>query len=241
MPAPRKVAKPSKTIINKVEKYTDARGNSIEYPGSVEVQSITFRGSNNRMVVHPDAKLMELTVDFDCDDGYLEIGSCSVKSKGIMAHIRIGQSSRVVIGNDFTCTKRCMISAVEYSEVVIGEDCMIASENEIKTDDSHPIFDVRTGERVNMARSITIGNHVWLARRAVVLGGAEIGDGTVIGYASVVKGAIPNNCIAVGAPARVVKKDVAWERPHLSLAPPYDKPNKASLPSPSKYWNLTVE
>lgn len=231
---------PKKVVLAKAEAYSDHRGNIIEYSESCDVKHITFRGSNNRMVIHRDARLVGLAVEFDCDGGYLEIGPCYVPTKGIIAHIRIGQSSRVVIGKDFTCTSRCMISAVEYSEVIIGEDCMIATENEIKTDDSHPIFDVRSGNRINMPRSIVIGNHVWLARRAVVLGGAEIGDGTVIGYNSVAKGRIPNNCVAVGSPARVIKKDTAWERPHLSLAPPYDKPNKASIPH-SKYWNLTVD
>jgi len=133
-----------------------------------------------------------------------------------------------------------MISAVEYSEITIGDDCMFASQNEIKTDDSHPIFDVRTGKRINMPKSIKIGNHVWLARRAVVLGGTSIGDGSVIGYNAIAKGKIPNNCIAVGTPTRVTKRDIALERPHLSASKPYDKPDKDSIPH-SEYWNLTVE
>ena len=55
---------------------------------------------------------------------------------------------------------------------------------------------------------------------------------------SVVTGPIPNNCVAVGTPARVVRRDVAWERPHLSMAQPPYKPDGDSVPR-SAYWNAT--
>jgi tetrahydrodipicolinate N-succinyltransferase len=110
----------------------------------------------------------------------------------------------------------------------------------VRADDGHPIFDVRTGLRVNPSRSITIGDHVWLGRFATVLGGVSIGEGTVIGYGSVVTRNIPNNCVAAGSPARVVRRDIAWERPHLSLVRPYYKPDASTIKR-STYWNLTKE
>lgn len=41
---------------------------------------------------------------------------------------------------------------------------------------------------------------------------ARWGGGTIIGANSLVKGEIPNNCIAVGTPARIIRKNVAWSR-----------------------------
>jgi hypothetical protein len=122
--------------------------------------------------------------------------------------------------------------------VEIGDDCMIASRNEIRADDAHPIFSVETGRRTNMPRSIHIGAHVWLAAGAVVLGGSRIGSGSVVGLGSIVKGAVPNNCVVAGSPARVVRRDCAWERPHLSLTKPYLKPDASSVRK-SRYWAMT--
>ena len=54
--------------------------------------------------------------------------------------------------------------------------------------------------------SIEIGRSVSVAWRVFVLPGSKIGDGTVIGANSLVRGTIPDHCLAVGFPARVVSK-----------------------------------
>jgi len=53
---------------------------------------------------------------------------------------------------------------------------------------------------------VTIGDYCWLCENVVVLPGVHIGSGTTIGANAVVTHDIPNNCVAVGNPARVVKK-----------------------------------
>lgn len=222
-----------------LEAYTDDDGNEIVSEQTYDTKiRITFRGRNNRILVAPGAKIDELQVVFDCDNGTLRLGH-NRKVKGGMWTMRLGQDATVTIGNNVSCTGLCVISAVEGVTVRIGHDVMIASQNQIRADDGHPIFDVRTGQRINNARAITIGNHVWLGLGAVVLAGGQIGDGTVIGYGSLVTGKIPNNCIAVGRPARVKRRDIAWERPHLSLVKPYYKPDSSTV-TRSKYWNLTA-
>ena len=226
--------------VTRLAEYADEAGNRIVYRGSIDDNiQIKFTGSNNRLVVDPDARLGKLTIDFDCDNGRVEIGA----SKGVPAFsaaIRVGQDSTVVIGRNVSTTTTVAMSATEGTTIRVGEDVMFASENQVRADDGHPIFDVRTGARVNVSRSITIGNHVWLARYAVVLGGAEIGDGSVIGYGSIVTRKVPNNCIAAGVPAKVVRRDIAWERPHLSLIMPFYKPDASTVPR-SPYWNLTED
>lgn len=61
--------------------------------------------------------------------------------------------------------------------------------------------------------SIEIGRSVSVAWRVFVLPGSKIGDGAVIGANSLVRGAIPGNCLAVGFPARVVSKSPEFPRP----------------------------
>ncbi len=55
-------------------------------------------------------------------------------------------------------------------------------------------------------RPVSIGNGSWLGHGTVVLPGAHIGDHVVIGANSVVTGDIPDNCVAAGVPARILKR-----------------------------------
>jgi acetyltransferase-like isoleucine patch superfamily enzyme len=47
--------------------------------------------------------------------------------------------------------------------------------------DSHSILNLETGKRVNWAKDIQIGRHVWLGAKTKILGGAEIGENAIIG------------------------------------------------------------
>jgi len=55
-------------------------------------------------------------------------------------------------------------------------------------------------------KAITIGDDVWIGRNATILKGVIIGNRVVIGADSVVTKDIPDDCIAAGNPAVVVKK-----------------------------------
>ena len=52
---------------------------------------------------------------------------------------------------------------------------------------------------------VKIGSRVWIGAGAIILPGVTIGDNSVIGAGSVVTKDIPDNAVAVGSPARVVK------------------------------------
>ena len=219
--------------------FNDDKGNSIEYLGDKKIDvNINFTGSNNKLVVHKDAKISKLSIAFDCSNGVVEIGG-NTGAPAFIATLRVGQDSTITFGENVSMTAVAGFSAVEGSIISVGNDVMFASDNQVRTDDGHPIFDVNTGQRINVSKSITIADHVWLGWGAKVLSGAQIGEGTVIGMGSIVTGSIPNNCIAVGVPAKVVRTDTAWERPHLSLVEPFYKPDASTI-TKSKYWNHTV-
>lgn len=222
--------------------YSDDRGNSVTYDGpplDVAV-AIRFHGSGNHLHVDDRAKIRELVVDFYGNDGSIAVGPTTKPRTGLRFAIRVGHGSKVTIGADVGSQTRTYIIASEGASVSIGDDCMLASSIEIRTDDSHPIFDVRTEKRINAARSITIGDHVWIGKYAAIFGGSSVGSGSVIGFRSIVTRKIPNNCIAAGSPARVLRRDVAWERPKLNgREPGQDKvlPKEKS----AQFWNLTEE
>lgn len=221
----------------KLAPYRDNKGNTITYAGTgCKDVTVEFRGSNNTLEVAENANLGKSHFSFDCDNGTATVGGH--RFGNFTAYIRVGQDATVTIGSDVTATQAVSMTCVEGQTLTIGDDCMFAVGCQVRTDDAHAIYDVRNGERVNPSKPIAIGNHVWLANGAVVLGGATIGDGTVIGMGSLVKGAIPNNSVAAGTPAKVIRMHTAWERPHLSLNKPYYKPD-ASEVNKSAYWNMT--
>lgn len=96
--------------------------------------------------------------------------------------------------------------------IKVGEDCMFSHQIYIRTSDAHPIFDLNTGERTNHAKPVTIGNHVWVAPDSKIMKGSYIEDGCVIGTNTMVNGVIASNSLAVGVPAKIVKKNIKWSR-----------------------------
>lgn len=67
------------------------------------------------------------------------------------------------------------------------------------------IFGGNRKQDVVSSGPIVIGNDVWIGTQSVILSGASVGDGAVIGANSTVTGFVPPYAIAVGSPARVVR------------------------------------
>lgn len=195
--------------------YADEENNNMVFaPAGLAACQCSFLGKNNVLKISPNAKLKNLFIEFLGDDGYCEIDN----SPRLSGSIRIGYGSSVTIEKNVSATNRIYLTCAEGTKVFIGEDCMFATNNQIRTDDAHGIYDVHTGKRVNLAKDIYIGKHVWVGFNAVILGGAYIGDGSVVGMNALVKKRFPNNCIIAGNPAKLIKKDVFWERPFLPSA-----------------------
>jgi acetyltransferase-like isoleucine patch superfamily enzyme len=53
---------------------------------------------------------------------------------------------------------------------------------------------------------VIIEDHVWIGSRAIILPGVVVGHHSVIGAGSVVAKDVPANCLAVGSPARIVRR-----------------------------------
>lgn len=200
--------------------YQDDSGNVVfGHPKISKNARVEFRAKNCRLDIGPGVKLENLQIQFECDNSICCIGANS-NIKGI---IQLGLDSKVIIGKNLWAGG-CRISAAEHTSVVVGDGCMFAVGVEVRSDDSHPIFDARTGKRLNPSKGISVADHVWLATQVVVLGGARVGKSSVVGYRSVVTSSIPEHCVAAGIPAKVVRTGIVWERKHVILTAPYDFP-----------------
>lgn len=70
--------------------------------------------------------------------------------------------------------------------------------------DSPVLFSKQAGNK--SAGPTVVGPNVWIAAHVVVIDNAQIGEGAVIGAGSIVRGKIPPRTLAIGIPARVIRK-----------------------------------
>lgn len=100
------------------------------------------------------------------------------------------------------------INCEVYGPVKIGNNVMMGPEVVIYTSGhKHDRVDIPMVEQGNEdVRPVTIGNDVWIGRRAIIMPGVVIGDGCIIGAGAVVTKDVPDYSIVGGVPAKVVKK-----------------------------------
>ena len=70
----------------------------------------------------------------------------------------------------------------------------------------HPFDIVKRAEGLETSKPIIIGDDVWIGGDVTILPGVTIGNGSIIGAKSLVTKDIPDNVLAFGNPARVVRK-----------------------------------
>ena len=114
--------------------------------------------------------------------------------------------SKIMIGNNVSATGALQIAA--HDAIVIEDDVMFASNVQIN-DASHG-YD--TGDipykyqPLTKIASIKIKNGSWIGQNVLINSGVTVGRQTIIGANSIVTTNIPDYCIAVGNPAKVIKK-----------------------------------
>jgi acetyltransferase-like isoleucine patch superfamily enzyme len=134
------------------------------------------------------------------------------------SHITIGKNSYLsshCVLNTFdgwiTMGAHCTVNsyAILYGHggLQIGDDVRIAPQVMIMPmNHTFANPDVAIRKQEIQAQGITIEDDVWLGAGAIVLDGVTIGKGSVIGAGAVVTRDIPPYSVAVGVPAKVVKK-----------------------------------
>jgi acetyltransferase-like isoleucine patch superfamily enzyme len=192
--------------------------------------TIVDRGARNRVVIPAEVREDgDAQVAFDGDDNELILAAgCRLAGArftlGTGCRFEAGADCRLAaldvfakdrgsisIGPGTVFTFRTKLYAHEPGAIRIGSGCLVASGTFFTLSDMHPIFDLRTGARLNPARDIVVEDRVWVGYEAVLLKGAAVGRGSVVGLRAVVTGPVEPDCVVAGAPARVVRREVRWE------------------------------
>ena len=229
-------------------RYSDAYGNTIEgYTGIIK--KIVFRGCNNHIIIGDKVTgSSNMSFDLLAGT-YIEIEkecrfngenrfitkSYSGKSEVIIrrgcrltnALYRIVSAGQILINEECTFETNLELHANAGKKIIIGRDSMFSHDIDLWAGDGHTIFDVSTGKNINSAsekqpshrNAIIIGEHVWVGKGAFIMHGTNIGNGSIVGAKSVVKGQFPNNCSIGGNPAKIVRRDCAWARDSVTENP----------------------
>lgn len=206
--------------------------------------------SRNQSCIHLGSKgIFENTFDLVCyDNSYISIGEGTRVDAG--SRIICGDNSKIIIGCSCRLNLYDTLVSTGHSVLQIGNYCsfqrflncsttfegVIEIEDEfmcshyvsIYNNDGHPIYDITNNKQINRGKKIYIGKHVWAGIKSTILSGAYIGSTCIIGANSVVNKKFSNNCIIAGIPAKVIRKDMAWEVMETEITK-----------SDKKYWKLT--
>jgi acetyltransferase-like isoleucine patch superfamily enzyme len=133
-------------------------------------------------------------------DARIRIGDRVSFGTGVI--LVVGSKATLEIGNDVHVGNYTLIGA-ELS-IIIGGRALIAEHCSIR-DHEHDVSAASIHSAPLVCTPVNIGEDSWIARGVAVLKGAQVGEGAVIGANAVVRDSIPENVIAVGAPAKVVR------------------------------------
>lgn len=122
-------------------------------------------------------------------------GEILLQARNKGACIQIGTSSRL--------SNNVCIIAME--SIKIGQSCQIGDLVMILDSDFHEVSPTTRNATSGEISPVEVGNNVWIGSRSIVLKGTKIGANSVIAAGSVVTKSIPENVIAAGIPAKIIR------------------------------------
>lgn len=129
-------------------------------------------------------------------------------SRNIKTSIHIEDGASLIIGNNCGFSSVCLWV---HQSIVIGNYVNIGADTILLDSDAHSLsfLDRRVDEldlKNKVNKPIIIGDDVLIGTRCVILKGVQIGARSIIGSGSIVVSDIPEDCIAAGNPAKVIRR-----------------------------------
>ncbi len=113
---------------------------------------------------------------------------------------------RINIGECCHIGERCSLWAGDSTGLIdIGDNVSLAPDVFITASDYQFRKGIPFRHQPKRDRDIIIGNGVWLGTKVIVTAGVTIGDGCIVAAGAVVTKDLPENSVAGGIPAKVIK------------------------------------
>lgn len=180
----------------------DDRGNKIVgcSPNIID-SNINFRGENNILYCDKNVNLNKSNLYFNGRNCLIYLGT-----GGHKVNISLHNDSVCHCGNFTSYTNTLNIILSEHKHCFIGDGCIISTDVTIRNSDPHLIYTCNDGKRINLTKSVYIGDHVWIGQNIRILKGTSIDSGSILGAGSIVASKkIPHNSIWVGNPSRQIQ------------------------------------
>ena len=219
--------------INALSKDMDIGNNQILFnEDKVKLlnSQIIFSGENNKLYIDDDVTIYKSKIHFVGNNNYAYLSKNCFK---IICNLNMTDNSEFFVGKDvfFNHSLTCFCS--EEKNIYIGDECLLANGIFLRTADPHLIFDCTTKQRISIANSIILGDHVWIGQESKIFKGTYIGSGSIIGAGSVVSNKmIESNSVYGGAPIKKIRDNIFWLK---------DKVRKWGEKEIKKYSNVKSE
>lgn len=113
------------------------------------------------------------------------------------------ENSEVIFGDNVSINNNFSVTA--YGKITISNHVLIGVNCAIVDNDGHNLEPTKRLEAVTDIREVYIGDNVFLGDNVTILKGVTIGQNSIIGSGSIVTKSIPENVIAAGNPAAVIR------------------------------------
>lgn len=193
--------------------------------------TISFKGYNNILYCEGNVKIVNANFSFLGNNSIVYLSSS--QNSQYSFNLIIYNESTFFIGRECNMSSPININIQENQNVIIGAECSISSGVNIRTSDIHPIYDNDSKQRVNYAKSVFIGDHVWIGHLAYISRGVKIGSGSIVeNYSFIPHNArVFSNNLVVGNPARIERDNVFYIKDFLGYHRPEDSLNSKNYKS----------
>lgn len=120
----------------------------------------------------------------------------------VQATFNCDNGQNIHVGEDFLSNYNLTI--LDIAPVTIGQHVMIGPNVDIYTV-NHPLTAKGRRNYLAQASPVTIGDDVWIGGKVAIMPGVTIGSNVVVAAGAVVTHDIPDNTLAGGVPAKVIK------------------------------------
>ena len=156
---------------------------------------ITILGSGNRLIFHskPLIKNASLVIYLNCQNSTVILGSHIICNKNVF--ISMLPAGKGELSHDLHCEIESgvifngsvsLTMSESNNSIFIGGDSLFADSISLTTSDSHKIFDLESGARLNPAKDIYVGRRVWIGTGVRLLKGTHVSDDSVCAAGSII-------------------------------------------------------
>ena len=193
--------------------YSRGSNNQIIKKGISVNSRIQITGNGNKVILEKGTILKNSLIKILGSDNVVHIHKDAFVSGAELwvedhgCRIEIGERSFIGHHSHLACTE-------DSRALLIGRDCMISSNVQIRTGDSHSIME-ENGNRINVAVSVSIGDHCWIGEGAKVLKGVVLDGDDVVSTGAIVTHSFGKNLLIGGVPSRVLKERINWDKARI--------------------------